>query len=152
MDEMIDGLDTYQRCYEAEMSNPKRATKIAKMVGAFKKKRQDMLAMLPDSYKSRFLQIGFGKWESSYHMHLKYYPILFLSPFDVSEGPIRQQTFKEIKKAKLSGKNPPCLVYWYGEKLATAFSLLPQRKCLTYEEGVARGLDKVPMQADTEET
>ena len=38
----------------------------------------------------------------------------------------------------------PCLVYWYGEDLKTAFSFVPQRDCLTYEEGVARKLDQLP--------
>merc|ERR1712194_584441 len=96
------------------------------------------------NYKRQFFQFGFTKWEGSYEAHLKYFPILFLGPFDVSEGPIRQQMYQEINKVQSTKKSLPYLVYWYGEELHTAFSFVPQRDCLSYEEGVARGLHKLP--------
>ena len=142
-DEMIDALDTYRRYYDAEMSDPNRLTRVAAIVTAFEIRKQLVLSMIPDDYKKCFLQIGFAKWAGSYQGHLKYFPVLFLGPYDVSEGPLRQKMYDEIKKAQKTGKRMPRLVYWYGEKIEEAFSFVPQGCCMSYEEGVAKGLHEL---------
>jgi len=143
-DEMIDALGTYRRCYDAEMSEPNRSTRVAAIVTAFEIRKQLVMAMMPDDYKKYFLQIGFAKWAGSYQGHLKYFPVLFLGPYDISEGPLRQKMYNEIKKAQKTGKRMPRLVYWYGEKIEEAFSFVPQGSCMSYEEGVAKGMHELP--------
>jgi len=59
----------------------------------FEKLKAETLSAIPETYKSMFGQIGFTKWKK------EMIPVLILSPFDVSPGPVRDgwlQMFERV--------------------------------------------------------
>ena len=145
-DEMRKALATYDCLRREEMADPTTPATKAAIVAAFQIKRQLVLGMLTDEYKLQFLEPGFARWED------EFLPVLFVGPYDISEGPLRETFFRKIKNASKGLLPLPRLVYWYcvdDNDLEQAFSFVPQEDCLTYEEGVSKGLLELPKDLQT---
>ena len=143
-DEMRKALATYDRLCREEMVHPATPATKAAIVAAFQTKKQLVLGMISEKYKSHFLQLGFARWED------EFLPVLFVGPYDISEGPLRDTFLRKIKNASRGLLPLPRLVYWYGvDELEEAFSFVPQEDCLTYEEGASKGLLELPKDLQT---
>lgn len=138
-DEMRKALATYDRLHREEMADPATPATKAAIATAFQIKMQLVLGMLSAQYKSQFLEPGFARWED------EFLPVLFVGPYDISEGPLRDIFLRKIKNASKGLLPLPRLVYWYGvDELEQAFSFVPQEDCSTYEEGASKGLLELP--------
>jgi len=104
----------------------------------FEEGKQKILSSLPTDLKHDFRKVCFTKWEE------KYYSIMQLSPYDVSPGQVRDEWMQMYHKRNKAGK-PFCrLVYWYGSDIGEAFSLIPATRIISYENGLEKGVDKIP--------
>ena len=143
-DEMRKALAAYDRLHGEEAANPVTPVTKAAIVAAFQIKKEIVMGLLPPSYKALFLEPGFARWED------EFLPVLFIGPYDISEGPLRETFFRKIKNAANGLLALPRLVYWYGvDDLEKAFSFVPQEECLTYEEGLSKGLLELPKDIQT---
>mmetsp|Transcript_26728 Transcript_26728/g.39559 ORF Transcript_26728/g.39559 Transcript_26728/m.39559 type:complete len:962 (-) Transcript_26728:1520-4405(-) len=102
---------------------------------------QMVLSSLPSDIKSRFRQVGFGKWQRDW------LPVLELSPYEFADGSdVRDQWMKAYENTMKTNRKMTKLVYWYGvpyERRGQAFSFLPSNNIVPYEKGVEKGYDKI---------
>merc|ERR1719223_507505 len=75
-------------------------------------------------------------------------PVMQLSPYDLGPGKLRQEWFKMFQSKMTKGKPIRRLVFWYGTpeyEFHEAFSFVPVSKICSYEAGVKKGYDIIPV-------
>eukprot|EP00537_Pseudo-nitzschia_pungens_P000702 CAMPEP_0172372890 /NCGR_PEP_ID=MMETSP1060-20121228/49553_1 /TAXON_ID=37318 /ORGANISM="Pseudo-nitzschia pungens, Strain cf. cingulata" /LENGTH=1134 /DNA_ID=CAMNT_0013099037 /DNA_START=79 /DNA_END=3483 /DNA_ORIENTATION=- len=132
--QMKKGLALYETIRAREQNDPKRDEKLQKLESAFLKQKEKVESILPDDVKKRFLELGFARWEK------RYLPVLFLGPYDISPGSVRDQWLSEFKKS--GGQSVPQIVYWLGSDPSSGFSLLPNKDCISLVKARRNGLVK----------
>jgi hypothetical protein len=90
--DMLKGIVLYQDFKEREMNDPTTEKRKRKMKDDFLTKKRSVLSKIPHKVKSQFLQVGFASWLG------KYRPVLFLGPYDVMPGKVRDRWFREFEK------------------------------------------------------
>jgi hypothetical protein len=70
----------------------RRAKDRAKMKAKFEEERANVLAKIPENVKKEFRQVGFAKWGKDF------LPVMFLGPYDVAPGSVRDQWFEMLEK------------------------------------------------------
>lgn len=94
----------------------------SKVKKEFEKKRSEVLAALPETYKSLFGRVGFAK--TNYGN--EWLPCLFLGPYDVPPTSPMRQLWMEMFDKLETKEEMPVLVYWYGSTDASnAHSIVP---------------------------
>jgi len=136
--DMERALKLYEACKRAEKNDPEIQSKIDNMDKDFNKEKQEILRQLPDKMKRQFLQIGFAQLEAK----SAFKPVIFLSPYDVFY-PVRTPWLNQFKKTT-DLRKVPRIVYWYGENLENAFSLVSANQCLSYTKARERGVADMP--------
>ncbi len=136
--DMERALKLYEACKRAEYNDPEIQNKIDKMEKDFNKEKQEIMRQLTDEMKRQFLQLGFARLDA----RSDYKPVVFLSPYDVFYT-VRSPWLKRFKKAT-DPQKVPRLVYWYGEDIENAFSLVTANNCLSYIKARKRGVADVP--------
>eukprot|EP00986_Skeletonema_menzelii_P001764 scaffold488_cov142-Skeletonema_menzelii.AAC.3 len=129
-------MKLYEACRRSERNDPDIAYKIDKMEKDFNKQKQEILKQLPEQMKQQFLQIGFAQARNGFR------PVLFLSPYDVFY-PVRTPWLNRFKKTT-DPRKVPWIVYWYGQPLQNAFSLVSASNCLSYAKALERGVADLP--------
>eukprot|EP00537_Pseudo-nitzschia_pungens_P012054 CAMPEP_0172391222 /NCGR_PEP_ID=MMETSP1061-20121228/7669_1 /TAXON_ID=37318 /ORGANISM="Pseudo-nitzschia pungens, Strain cf. pungens" /LENGTH=887 /DNA_ID=CAMNT_0013121777 /DNA_START=27 /DNA_END=2690 /DNA_ORIENTATION=+ len=132
--QMKKGLALYETIRAREQNDPKRDEKLQKLESTFLKQKEKVESILPDDVKKRFLKLGFARWEK------RYLPVLFLGPYDISPGSVRDQWLNELKKN--GGQSVPQIVYWLGSDPSSGFSLLPNKNCISLVKARRKGLVK----------
>lgn len=136
--DMERALKLYEACKRAEKNDPEIQNKIDNMEKDFNKEKQEIISQLPDEMKRQFLQLGFARLDA----RSGYKPVIFLSPYDVFY-PVRWPWLERFKKTTDPVKVPR-LVYWYGEDIENAFSLVTANNCLSYKKARKSGVADVP--------
>jgi hypothetical protein len=90
--DMLKGTVLYQEFKEREKNDPSTEKRLRKIKDDFLSKKNNILAKIPDEVKSQFLQAGFASWRGEYR------PVLFLGPYDVIPGPVRDRWFRAFQK------------------------------------------------------
>lgn len=133
--DMSTAVALYEKLKMKEMNDPNIHERIKNMKDEFTQQQQNILSQIPGRVKDRFLQVGFASWQKVY------LPVMFLGPYDVSPGSVRDgwmSAFEKCNKSKV-----PQIVYWFGHlDLSTAFSILPESSCISLEEGERKGLTR----------
>jgi len=130
--DMLEGVTLYEKIKIDEMNDPNREKKVKKIKDNFFTQQKIVLSKIPEIVEKQFLQVGFALWQKIY------LPVMYLGPYDVSPGPVRDEwlaAFEKCEKSKV-----PQLVYWFGNNSNGAFSVLELTSCLSFEEGKRRGL------------
>jgi len=83
----------FQKVKEEEMKDQLRYEKTDRIIDAYFKRKYTVLNALPHEVKDQFLQVGFAKWNNVF------LPVLFLGPYDLSPGPVRDKWMKVFDKA-----------------------------------------------------
>jgi len=83
--------------------------------------QNQILQLIPNHIKSNFRTIGFSKWGGNGSKQGNWLPILELSPFDVEEGPVRDQWFELAEQVRF------CYV------LFVTVRMVVDKLCLGYE-------------------
>jgi len=134
-EEMSTAITLYEELKMNEMNDPDRGKKVKKIKDDFIIQKNYVLSTIPKEVKNHFLQVGFALWQKMY------LPALFLGPYDVSPGLVRDEWLAAFEKCDNS--NVPQIVYWFGSSnLADAFSIRAKRSCISLEEGKRKGLLK----------
>eukprot|EP00551_Chaetoceros_affinis_P009436 CAMPEP_0203667664 /NCGR_PEP_ID=MMETSP0090-20130426/4462_1 /ASSEMBLY_ACC=CAM_ASM_001088 /TAXON_ID=426623 /ORGANISM="Chaetoceros affinis, Strain CCMP159" /LENGTH=325 /DNA_ID=CAMNT_0050531897 /DNA_START=21 /DNA_END=998 /DNA_ORIENTATION=- len=108
----------------------------------FEEEKRKVLSTIPDSVKQKFRQLGFAKWNKNY------LPAMFLGPYDVAPGPVRNSYMNMLKNKQTNKTEMPYLVFWYTateEDTRNSFSFISPKSTLMYEEGCRKGYDKIPL-------
>lgn len=116
----------------ASLSEQGRDEHYEKRKAEFEKGKKEVLQAIPKEVKQQFRQLGFAKWGK------EYLPIMFLGPFDVAPGPVRDEWFQMREKTMSNHTTMSRLVFWYGttqDSLADAFSFIAAKNTMSYEEG-----------------
>ncbi len=66
----------------------------------FLRQKDVVLSQINRRIKERFRQVGFAKWGKG--QFAIYKPAMFLGPYDVPPGPLRNQCIKNMKKVRLT--------------------------------------------------
>mmetsp|Transcript_26427 Transcript_26427/g.39072 ORF Transcript_26427/g.39072 Transcript_26427/m.39072 type:complete len:321 (-) Transcript_26427:1419-2381(-) len=139
---MLSAISLYEKCKKEEMEDKSRNEKVDGIINEFFAEKYKILNALSDEIKNDFLEVGFAKWNRSY------LPVLFLGPYDLSPGHIRDKWMKYFDRAEGDPrklKNLPRIIYWYGFPIQEAFSIMPRGDCLSCEEGTKRGFSYIPL-------
>ena len=102
---------------------------------------------LPVYIRSRFLEIGFAKHPAGGGL---WCPVLFLSPFDILPGNVRDMWMKHYEsflagKKILNQRNMIHLVLWYGEYYQDQMlGFVSHKNTLTFEQGRSKNYDRLP--------
>jgi hypothetical protein len=91
-DDMLEGFSLYQNLKKKEMDDPLREEKIDKVKTDFMAQKNHVLSRIPPKVKKQFLQVGFALWQKSY------LPVLFLGPYDVDPGLVRDKWLSAFDK------------------------------------------------------
>jgi len=135
--EVSQAIALYDQIRENERTDPNTKKKIHEWRDEHLAEKRDVLAKLPQHNKDRFLEVGFAKWGKS---HL---PCLFLGPYDVSPGTVREEWLEAFSRVSKKSRKFPQIVYWFGTKnLDKGFSILDDSDCLSLKEARAKGLLK----------
>jgi len=133
------GIALYRNIQVREMADPRWKFKVDRLCLEFRSKKNAILSQLSQETKSSFMKIGFARWS------VKFRPVLFLGPHDVSPGPVRDTWMEEFKRHSKNPNKMNRLVYWYGTpNYANAFSLISAKDCISYEKGVEKGMTELP--------
>jgi len=108
--------------------------------------KENFLSELPKNIKANFLELGFARWAS------KYLPVMYLGPYDVSPGAIRQEWVENYRKHKQCIDKMPRLVYWYGSRVQRCFSFVEPKDCMSLSDGIERGFCKIPIVGEKKST
>lgn len=85
-----------------------RDSKYEERKASFEKEKKKVLDSTPDYVKKQFKQLGFAKWSK------EYLPVMFLGPYDVAPGAVRDCWFQMKEKVrKLKYDNQRDYVYCY---------------------------------------
>mmetsp|Transcript_5331 Transcript_5331/g.7911 ORF Transcript_5331/g.7911 Transcript_5331/m.7911 type:complete len:927 (-) Transcript_5331:116-2896(-) len=106
----------------------------------FEEEKRRVLSMIPASVSKQFRTLGFAKWTKDF------LPVMFLGPYDVAPGPVRNQWMAMLKNTKKNKTPMSRLVFWYGtveENFHLGYSFIPTKSILTYEEGCKKGYEKI---------
>lgn len=136
--DMERALKLYEACKRAEKNDPEIQLKIDNMEKDFNKEKQEIMRQLPDEMKRQFLQVGFARLDA----RSGYKPVIFLSPYDVFY-PVRWPWLDQFKKAT-DPQKVPRIVYWYGQEIELAFSIVTANNCLSYNEARKLGVADIP--------
>jgi hypothetical protein len=136
--EMTRAITLYEKMKEIERNSPKREEKIRKWREDHLAQKQRIEKSLPKCTKTRFLEVGFARWEKSY------LPVLFLGPYDVFPGSVREQWLNAFDKVGDNAPNGkiPQIVYWLGVTPDKGFSILKGSDCLSLSDAKKQGLLK----------
>merc|ERR1712232_564496 len=107
----------------------------------FERKKKEVLKNIPLDVKNLFQEVGFAKWQKNF------LPVLVLSPYSVPPGAVREQWLKMYEKVKENYRldSMSLLVSWYGTYDSnSAYSLVPRKNFITYEDGCKLGYDTLP--------
>lgn len=141
-DNMLSAISLYDKYRKEEMNDESRHERVDNILNAFFAEKYRILNALPNELKDTFLEIGFAKWNRVY------LPVLFLGPYDLSPGVVRDKWMEHFEKAREDPeklKKLPRIVYWYGCSIREAFSIMPKGDCLSFEEGSKRGFSHIPL-------
>jgi len=130
--DMLEAVTLYEKIKMDEMNDPNREKKVKEIKDNFFTQKKIILSKIPEIVEKQFLQVGFALWQKIY------LPVMYLGPYDVSPGPVRDEwlaAFEKCDKSKV-----PQLVYWFGNNSNGAFSVLELTSCLSFEEGKRRGI------------
>lgn len=97
-DDMLRAVSLYEICKEEERNDENRHDNVDKIINAFFAEKYKILNALPNEVKDEFLEVGFAKWNKVY------LPVLFLGPFDLSPGFVRNKWmtfFEKVSSANL---------------------------------------------------
>lgn len=130
-----EGLALFEELQEQDMNDPQQKEKLRKLESDFMTQKESVETKIPECAKKRFLTVGFATWES------QYLPVLFLGPYDVSPGVVRDQWFHAFEKCT-TNKNFPQIVYWFGSDFENGFSISTGNHCLSLMDGAKKGLLK----------
>jgi len=136
--DMERALKLYEACKRAEKNDPEIQLKIDNMEKDFNKEKQEIMRQLPDEMKRQFLQVGFARLDA----RSGYKPVIFLSPYDVFY-PVRWPWLDQFKKTT-DPQKVPRIVYWYGQEIELAFSIVTANNCLSYNEARKIGVADIP--------
>lgn len=138
--DMATGIALYDEIRETERKDPSTKEKVQKWKEMHVAESQRVLAKLPQRSRDRFLEVGFGRWGKTY------LPALFLGPYDVAPGTVREEWLEAFGKVSGVGKTAwqkiPQIVYWFGATLDNGFSVLEESECVSLEDARTRGLLK----------
>ena len=132
---MTEGLALYEETRAQDPNDPQRKEKLRKLEKDFMTQKESVELKIPGCAKKRFLTVGFALWEK------QYLPVLFLGPYDVSPGLVRDQWFQAFEKCT-TNKNFPQIVYWLGSDFENGFSFSTEDQCLSLMGGAKKGLLK----------
>ena len=90
--DMSSALTLYEELKMKEMKDPGRKKKVRKIKDDFIIQKNYVLSTIPKEVKNHFLQVGFALWQK------KYLPVLFLGPYDVPPGIIRDEWLAAFEK------------------------------------------------------
>jgi len=154
--EMARGVALFEKIKQREQKDPSCQETIRKWKEDHLAEKQRVEASLPLRAKNRFLEVGFAKWGKSY------LPVVFLGPYDVSPGFVREQWLEAFDKVggernsrhhktTPHGKIPQ-IVYWFGVTPDRGFSILEEGSCLSLERAKEQGLlEKLPSKSKAAE-
>lgn len=133
----------------AKKSNDKLVTKNLKHDTSASEK-ESILNQIDQSVKDDFRNVGFAKWRR------RWLPIVQLGPYDIGQGPVRDDWMKLFRKTNKHSKHQtntiPRLVYWYGSPrndLSSSFSFLNVNTIVSYDEGVEQNCHKLSLIVET---
>ena len=84
-EEMSSAVNLYEELKMKELNDPDREKKVKKIKDDFFIQKNYVLSTIPKKVKNQFLQVGFALWQKMY------LPVLFLGPYDVSPGLVRDE-------------------------------------------------------------
>ena len=90
--DMSSALTLYEELKIKEMKDPGRKKKVRKIKDDFIIQKNYVLSTIPTEVKNHFLQVGFALWQK------RYLPVLFLGPYDVPPGIIRDEWLAAFEK------------------------------------------------------
>ena len=90
--DMSSALTLYEELKMKEMKDPGREKKVRKIKDDFIIQKNYVLSTIPKEVKNHFLQVGFALWQK------RYLPVLFLGPYDVPPGIIRDEWLAAFEK------------------------------------------------------
>jgi len=131
--EMARGVALYAKIRESERNDPKCEEKVRQWKKEHLAEKKMVDSRLSKEAKNRFLEVGFARWGKTY------LPVLFLGPYHVCPGSVREQWLGAFSKAGGKGKIPQ-IVYWFGVAPDKGFSILEESDCLSLAEGKKQGL------------
>eukprot|EP00535_Pseudo-nitzschia_heimii_P006426 CAMPEP_0197189388 /NCGR_PEP_ID=MMETSP1423-20130617/19676_1 /TAXON_ID=476441 /ORGANISM="Pseudo-nitzschia heimii, Strain UNC1101" /LENGTH=852 /DNA_ID=CAMNT_0042641489 /DNA_START=112 /DNA_END=2670 /DNA_ORIENTATION=+ len=130
--EMAESIALYDTIREREREDPSTKEKIREWREEHLAEKRRVMTRIPQRAKDRFLEVGFAQWNRTY------LPVLFLGPYDVSAGPIREQWLEAFSRA--SKRKVPQIVYWFGSEPGKGFSILEESDCLSLRCARGRNL------------
>jgi hypothetical protein len=131
--EMARGVALYAKIRESERNDPKFEEKVRQLEKEHLAEKKMVESRLSKEAKNRFLEVGFARWGKTY------LPVLFLGPYHVGPGSVREQWLDDFSKVGGKGKTPQ-IVYWFGVAPDKGFSVLEESDCLSLAEGKKQGL------------
>jgi hypothetical protein len=135
--EMATGIALYEKIRLGEKNNPECVEKIRMWRETHLAEKRNIKKKIPKCIQKMYREVGFAKWGQWY------LPVMFLGPYDVGPGSVREQWKEAFAKEDWTqtpvGKIPQ-IVYWFGESTNKGFSILEEKECLSLEEGKKKGL------------
>jgi len=139
-----DALALYAKFQEQEFTDVLWFSKVVVLRHQFMVEKENFLSQLPMKIKENFLELGFARWARNY------LPVMYLGPYDVSPGAIREEWMENYKKHKEFLDKMPRLVFWYGANIHKCFSFVDPKDCYSLSTGIERGFCKIPMDGNKE--
>ena len=97
-----------------------------------------VVADLPEYVTKMFHQVGFAKWNK------EILPVLFLNPFDVPPGGVRDYWMGYYKRHINNGVKMAHLVMWYGVKAeAEMFGVIGPNAAIPYDKAAEKGINVI---------
>jgi hypothetical protein len=91
--DMTESTNLYQAIKKKELADPQLRTKLLKVKNDFLSQKKDIMKQIPSDVKKIYFQCGFAQWGSKDNYYL---PVLFLGPYDVSPGDVRDTWLKKF--------------------------------------------------------
>jgi len=137
-DYIKEALRLYDVFRQRELEDVLWFSKVVVLRHQFIVEKENFLSELPINIKSHFLELGFARWARMY------LPVMYLGPYDVSPGAVRDEWMENYKKHKNCIDKMPRLAYWYGAKVNICFSFVEPKDCFSLSDGIKRGFCKIP--------
>jgi len=143
-EDIKEALRMYDVFRQRELEDVLWFSKVVVLRHQFIVEKEKILSELPMNIKSNFLELGFARWAR------KYLPVMYLGPYDVSPGAVREEWMGNYKKHKNCIDKMPRLVYWYGARVDICFSFVEPKDCYSLSDGIKRGFCKIPIKGTIE--